>query len=231
MGHIFGRIFRTTAILFFGLTAIMNLLGGIGTTCAAFFTEHYSNYMVLVEDGLQWLYQGLVISTVLIALVGFWVLLALIKGKSGALRSGLIVLVVGTILAGIQYYFSQQLFGKAAPANIKFYINTATLILFLIFLLPGIRQRLNPPYNQLDSDKDKFTGIAILSMGVVTITTTLWAGPSHTFQGENWAALLQPQLTLTGIILIAGGIILVLRRKYTPDLGKFSLSSTYPVKK
>jgi len=230
MGDILGRILRTTGILFFGLTAVMNLLGGIGTTCAAFLTEQYSNYMILVDDGLQWLYQGLVISTVLIALVGFWVLLTLIKGKPGTLRNGLIVLVIGTILAGIQYYFSQQLFGKAAPANMKFYINTATLILFLIFFVPGIRQQVDPPHHQPNSDNDNLFGIAAISMGVVTITTPLWAGPSHTFQGENWVLLMLPQLTLAGIILITGGIFLVICRIFTSDLGKIPLSSTYPVK-
>jgi len=55
---------------------------------------------------MQWLYQGLVVTTVLIALVGIWVLIDLIRRKEKAFRNALIVLVVGTILAGIQYHYS-----------------------------------------------------------------------------------------------------------------------------
>ena len=88
----------------------MNLLGGIGTSCAAFLTEQYPDYMALIDEGMQWLYQGLVITTVLIGLAGIWVIIELIRGKQNAFRDALIVLVIGTILAGIQYYFSQQLF-------------------------------------------------------------------------------------------------------------------------
>lgn len=231
MGDTLGRILRATGILFFGLTALMNLLGGIGTTCAAFFTEQYTNYMILMDEGLQWLYQALVIATILVALVGIWVLLALIKGKPGALRNGLIVLVIGTFLAGIQYYFSQQLFGKAAPANMKFYINAATLLLFLIFLIPGIRERVNQPRKDQGSDKDNLLGITAISMGVVTISTPLWAGPSHIFHGENWVALLQSELTLVGIILLGSGIYLLLRTQFTSNLGKSPLSSRNFVKK
>jgi hypothetical protein len=211
MGVIFGRILRTTGILFFGLTVIMNLLGGIGTTCAAFLTEQYTNYRILMEEGLQWLYQGLVIATILVALVGIWVLLALIKRKPGAIRNGLIVLVVGTILAGIQYYFSQQLFGKAAPANMKFYINAVTLLLFLLILIPGIRQLVDRAQKDMGSGKDNLPGLAAISMGVVTIATPYWAGPSHTSQGENWVALLQSELLLAGIILLVAGFFLCYR--------------------
>ena len=88
----------------------MNLLGGIGTSCAAFLTEQYPDYMALIDEGMQWLYQGLVITTVLIGLAGIWVIIELIRGKQNAFRNALIVLVIGTILAGIQYYFSQRAF-------------------------------------------------------------------------------------------------------------------------
>ena len=143
MNDILGKILRTVGILFFGFTTLMNLLGGIGTSCAAFLTEQYPNYVALIDEGLQWLYQGLVITTVFVGLAGIWVIIELIRGKQNAFRNALIVLVIGTILAGIQYYFSQQLFGKAAPANMKFYFNVASLILFLIFLIPGVKQRVN----------------------------------------------------------------------------------------
>lgn len=135
------KILRTIGILFFGLATVMNLHGGIGTSCAAFLTENYPSFSALIIQGRQWLYQGLVVGTVVIALVGISVLIELIRGGKKSFRHALIVLMIGTILAGIQYFSSLQLFGKAAPANVKFYINLITLIIFLIYLIPGIRDR------------------------------------------------------------------------------------------
>jgi hypothetical protein len=189
----------------------MNLLGGIGTSCAAFLTEQYPDYMALIDEGMQWLYQGLVITTVLIGLAGIWVIIELIRGKQNAFRDALIVLVIGTILAGIQYYFSQQLFGKAAPANMKFYFNVASLILFLIFLIPGVKQRVNYSREDRENDKDTAGGLAAIAMGVLILTTPIWAGPSHTSQGENWVDLLHTELILSGILLLGLGIYFFVR--------------------
>jgi hypothetical protein len=189
----------------------MNLLGGIGTSCAAFLTEQYPDYMALIDEGMQWLYQGLVITTVLIGLAGIWVIIELIRGKQNAFRNALIVLVIGTILAGIQYYFSQQLFGKAAPANMKFYFNVASLILFLIFLIPGVKQRVNYSREDRENDVDTAGGLAAIAMGVLILTTPIWAGPSHTSQGENWVDLLQTELILSGILLLGLGIYFLVR--------------------
>jgi hypothetical protein len=96
-----GKVLRTMGITFFALAIILNLLGGIGTSCAAFLTKQYPPFSALIYENMQWLYQGLVVTTVLIALVGIWVLIDLIRRKEKAFRNALIVLVVGTILAGI----------------------------------------------------------------------------------------------------------------------------------
>lgn len=37
MNNLLGKILRITAIIFLGLSSLMNVLGGVGTTCAAFF--------------------------------------------------------------------------------------------------------------------------------------------------------------------------------------------------
>jgi hypothetical protein len=211
MNDILGKILRIVGIIFFGITTLINLLGGIGTTCAAFLTEQYPNYMALIDQGMQWLYQGLVITTVILALVGIWVLVQLIRRKENAFRNALIVLVIGTILAGIQFYYSTQLFGKAAPANMKFYFNVATLVLFLIYLIPGVRQRVNYSNKENGSDKETAGGLAAIILGVLLLTTPAWAGPSHTFQGENWVMLLQTELYLSGILLTGAGIAILAR--------------------
>ena len=41
-------------------------------------------------------------------------------------------MVIGTILSGTNYFASLAIRGKAVPANVKFYVNLATLLLFLV---------------------------------------------------------------------------------------------------
>jgi hypothetical protein len=204
-----GKVLRSVGLIFFGLATAMNLLGGIGTTCAAFLTRQYPPYWALIKQDMQWLYQGLVITTVLIGLVGIWVLIELIRGKRNAFRNALIVLVIGTILSGIQFYYSMQLFGKATPANVKFFSNALTLILFLIFLIPGVRQKVNFTKHEGGTDKETAGGLAAIMVGILLLTTPIWAGPSHTFQGMNWVHLLQTELNISGILLTGGGIAIL----------------------
>ncbi len=204
-----GKVLRSVGLIFFGLATAMNLLGGIGTTCAAFLTKQYPPYWALIKQDMQWLYQGLVITTVLIGLVGIWVLIELIRGKKNAFRNALIVLVIGTILSGIQFYYSMQLFGKATPANVKFFSNALTLILFLIFLIPGVRQKVNFTKNEGGTDKETAGGMAAIMVGILLLTTPIWAGPSHTYQGMNWVHLLQTELNISGILLTGGGIAIL----------------------
>ncbi len=206
-----GKVLRTVGLIFFGLTTAMNLLGGIGTTCAAFLTRDYPPYWALIKEDMQWLYQGLVITTVLIGLVGIWVTIQLARGKKNAFRNALIVLVIGTILAGIQFYYSLQLFGKATPANVKFFSNVVTLTLFLIFLIPGIRERASFSKENGGTDKNTAGGLAAMVVGILLLTMPVWAGPSHTYQGENWVNLLQTELNISGILLSGGGVALLMR--------------------
>jgi hypothetical protein len=219
-----GKVLRIVGIVFFGLTTVMNLLGGIGTSCAAFFTREYPPFWALIKQDMQWLYQALVITTVIVALVGIWVFIQLIRRKKNAFRNALIVLVIGTLLAGIQYYYSLQLFGKAAPANVKFYINAATLVLFLIYLIPGVKQRVNYSNEESGADKDIAGGLAAIILGVLLLTTPIWAGPSHTFQGENWVMLLQTELNLSGILLTGAGVAMLARVIVNGFRQEFALS-------
>jgi len=189
----------------------MNLLGGIGTTCAAFLTRDYPPYWALIKEDKQLLYQGLVVTTVILGIVGIWVTVQLARGKKNAFRNALIVLVIGTILSGIQFYYSLQLFGKATPANVKFFSNVITLILFLIFLIPSIRERVSFSKNGGIADKDTAGGLAAIMTGIILLTTPIWAGPSHMYQGENWVNLLQTPLYISGILLTGGGIALLMR--------------------
>ena len=202
-----GQAFRFTAIIFMGLTAAMNVLGGAGTSCAAF--SNNVGYRLAFKEIMdyRWLYQGLVITTVAIGLVGIWATIKLVRGGPTVYRNALYVLIIGSILGGVQFYASQTLRGAATPANVKFYINAFTLVVFLLLNIPGIREKVD--FSKRGSDKaEKATtgGMAAILAGVVILTVFTWAGPSHTFFGENWVYVFYTPLMVSGTLLVIGGI-------------------------
>jgi len=200
---------RTAAIVLAGMTAAMNVLGGVGTSCAAFFTRDFPPMWALYD--YRWLYQALVVTTTLLGIAGVWATIGLSRGKKNALRNILILLVIGTILGGIQMYASLALRGKALPANVKFYLNALTLLVFLVYRLPGIRDRVDFSKSGDGADRTTAGGLAAIAAACIVLSTASWAGPSHTFQGENWVHLLQTPLNVLGAILAVVGLGLLVR--------------------
>ena len=204
-----GRILRTVAIVFLGLTAAMNILGGIGTTCAAFgFTMTYRRAFADLHE-YKWLYQALVITTVLIGIAGAWATYALAKGKNKAFRNSMIILVIGTILAGVQFYASMSLRGEATPANVKFLANAATLIFFLVLRIPSIWQHMDFSEPEERIDGATAGGMAAIVAGLLVLTVPSWAASSHTYQGTNWVLVLEQQINFSGMLLVivGGGVL------------------------
>ena len=204
-----GRILRTVAIVFLGLTAAMNILGGIGTTCAAFgFTMTYRRAFADLHE-YKWLYQALVITTVLIGIAGAWATYALAKGKNKAFRNSMIILVIGTILAGVQFYASMSLRGEATPANVKFLANAATLIFFLVLRIPSVWQHMDFSEPEERIDGATAGGMAAIVAGLLVLTVPSWAASSHTYQGTNWVLVLEQQIKFSGMLLVivGGGVL------------------------
>ena len=203
-----GKIMRVVAIIFMGLTGAMNLLGGIGTVCAAFLTKQFPPMWVFLD--YQWLYQSLMIVTILIGLAGVWATIRLAKGGETVLRNALILLVVGTVVAAIQYYASLTIRGKAAPANVKFYTNIFTLLYFLFLRLPGIRERVNFGPSEKDGVGQTAAGLTAIIVGLVVLTTSLWVGGSHVYEGANWTFVLTEFLTASGLVLMGMGVVTII---------------------
>ena len=195
---------RTTAIVFMGLTATMNLLGGIGTVCAAFLTKHWPSMWVFFDYRL--LYQTLMIVTIIIGIFCVWSTMGLMRGGKNAYRNAVILLLVGSIVAFIQFYASLQIRGKALPANFKFYTNAITLLIFLLLRLPGIRDRVDFSEPGKGPDKATTGGLTALVTGMVVLTTAIWVGSSHIYQGNNWVHVLRLPLNVSGAILTFGGL-------------------------
>ena len=213
-----GRILRILAIIFMGLTAVMNLLGGAGTTCAAFFTEKYPSLMELFD--YRWLYQAFVILTIAVGVAGIWATVELVRGREKAYRNALIVLVIGVVINGIHYYASNSLRGNAAPANVIFYLNLITLILFLVVRIPGIRDHVKFTKVKDTDDGSLAAGAAAIVSGVVTLTTMNWVGSTHVYQGGNWVNELIVPLVVAGVGLLLLGCGLLASVLYNRFLAK-----------
>ena len=205
------KILKVVAIILLGMTAAMNLLGGAGTFCAAFSNNvGYRMAFKAIMD-YRWLYQIVMVSTILTGIAGVVALVNLLKGKPGAYRFIMIVLIIGTILGGTQYFASMALRGKATPANVKFFTNLVTLIYFLIFLIPGIKDKIDFSKPSDKSETNSAGGLVAFLAGITTLTIFSWAGPSHTFFGENWVFVFEWPLIVIGTVLIVGGFVVVLR--------------------
>jgi lysylphosphatidylglycerol synthetase-like protein (DUF2156 family) len=192
------------------MTAAMNILGGAGTSCAAFFTKNYPPYWVLIKPvDYRWLYQSFVITTIAIGIAGIAVTVGLIRGGKHAYRNAMIVLGIGTVLNAIHYFTSLAVIGKAAPANVVFYINVLTLIIFLLLLIPGIRALVDFSKSGKNADKMTGGGVAAMVSGAVILSTPMWVGASHIYMGSNWVDVLAVPIYVFGTILTLGGMALL----------------------
>lgn len=220
---------KVVAIILLGMTAAMNLLGGAGTYCAAFSNNvGYRMAFKAIMD-YRWLYQIVMVTTILTGITGVMALVNLIKGKPGVYRFTMIVLIIGTLLGGTQFFASTILRGKATPANVKFFTNLATLIFFLIMGLPGIKDKVDFSKHSEKSEMNSAGGLVAFLAGITTLTIFAWAGPSHTFFGENWVFVFEWPLVVIGTALILGGFLVVLR-EVLKQLSIQSESRKYKVK-
>lgn len=210
----FAKVVRIAAIVVFSLTAAINLLGGVGTVCAAFLTENFPSMSAILP--YRGLYQVVMVLTVLAGITGVWFTIKLIKGSKDSYRNAVILLAVGTALAATQVVASLILRGKAVPANMKLYANAITLVLFLGLGLPGLRRRIEFENRSDQGTKDLAGGLAAVVCGLLVLTTGLWVGASHTVGAENWVRVLREPLLAAGISLNLGGLRLLLRRSSLP---------------
>jgi hypothetical protein len=192
----------------------MNVLGGAGTSCAAFATKKYPPFRALID--YAWLYQGFVVVTVALGLGGLWVTYKLVRGERTSYRNALIVLGAGSVVGAAHMIASLTLRGKAVPANVKLYANLLTLAYFLLMGLPGLRDRVRFTEPGDRSGRSTAAGLAAVLAGALTLSTPMWAGPSHTFDGVNLTMTFPLPLALTGLGLSLLGLVLLSRAASAP---------------
>jgi hypothetical protein len=224
------KAIRIVAIVLMGLTAAVNLLGGAGTYCAAFAPEKYDTMKLLIP--LQWLYQVLVFTVVATGLAGVWSTYSLVRTHKNSYATALIILIAGIVLAIVQMAASRSLRGKSMPTDLRLYVGGLALIVFLLLRLPGVWQKsgMGGPADGSGSWTTP-AGLASIVAGVAALTTPLWAGASHTWDGYNWVNVLQAPLMWGGTAAVLAGAALLAGQYLTQRQAHTALPATCALKR
>ena len=154
-----------TALVLMGMAVLMNIFGGIGTSCVAFNLDNYPKFSMIAD--YQWMWQTFVIVTTLIGFTGLVVLVQLFKGGKNSFRYAIYILILGAIVGGMHMFASASIIGKAVPANVKFFANVAALIVFTILALPGLKKYRDVFSSGGSKDKKTGAGITAIVAGLV----------------------------------------------------------------
>lgn len=178
-----GKFLRIVGIVSLGITAVFTLLGGAGTTCVALDAAKYE------MDGItpyQWLYILYVVGGLILGVMGVRATIALIRSRVGAYRASMITLIVGLLIGILHMATSRVLRGGSMPVDFVVYTTAITLIVFLLFRIPGIWNQLN--LTSKDDDAAGLgAGVAMIVAGAATLTVQFWGGANHLINGINYA--------------------------------------------
>ena len=114
------------------------------------------------------------------------------------------------------------------PVDAVLYTNILTLIIFLLFRIPGIWQGVDyeKPAGEKKTGKQA-AAIALGAVGLLTLTIQFLMAPTHTIGGINYADVWHTALTLIGLALIVSGMTTALyarsamaRRTTLPEAAK-----------
>lgn len=209
-----GKTLRFIGILLMGITALFTLAGGAGTTCVAVNPTGFGESMAPLAP-FQWLYIIFVIVTTAIGIMAARAVFLLAKGRPNSYRYSILALVLGIVVGVIHMLVSRSLRGKSMPVDGVVYTTVLTLIVFLIFRIPKIWQGVD--YTSGGSDPKNgpmAAAITLLVTGLLTLRVQYWAGPTHTWDGTNWAATFEVTRIMLGASqLLGAGALLVLKDK------------------
>jgi hypothetical protein len=200
-----GKTLRFIGILLMGITALFTIAGGLGTTCVALNPTGFGESMAPLAP-FQWLYIIFVVVTTAIGVMAARAVFLLAKGRPNSYRYSITALVLGITVGVIHILVSRSLRGKSMPVDGVVYTTVLTLLVFLLFRIPKIWQGVDYTSGGSD-DKTGPTAAAITLMvtGILTLTVQYWAGPTHTWDGINWAAAFEITRILLGLSQLLGG--------------------------
>jgi len=212
-----GKTLRFIGIVLMGLTGGFTLLGGIGTSCAAFLPQNYESMAGLVP--FQWLYILFVLVGIVLGVWGIWATVKLVRGTTDSYLTSLKVLAAGVLVGGFHIYMSRLLRGKSMPVDAVVYVTVLTLVLFLLFRIPGIWQGVDFSKGKAQGNR-RAGGAAAILLGILTLTIQYTMGSTHTWGGVNYANAFNTAMTVTGLALLMLGSSLIIRWDELPGLAK-----------
>ena len=205
---LFAKFLRFIGIALMGLTAAFTLLGGAGTTCVAINPTGFGESMAPLAK-FQWLYVLFVLAGIAIGVWGIRATIKLVRGTSDSYLTSIKVLVTGAAVGGLHIYMSRMLRGKSMPVDAVVYTTILTLVVFLIFRIPGIWRGVNFDKGFNNGNTGGLAAsITLILVGVSVLALPFMMTETHTFVagGINWAATWSLPLNLIGFLLIVDGL-------------------------
>jgi hypothetical protein len=207
------KLLRIIGIVLMSLTAAFTLLGGAGTSCVALNPTKWPSFARIAP--FQWLWILFVLIGLAAGVMGVRAVVLLVKGRKNAYRYALIALLLGIAINLIHLFASRALRnGSSMPVDMVLYTNILTLVVFLIFRIPGIWQGVNFEKPAGENNTGRLaSAIALFAAGLLSLTIQFMMAPTHTINGLNYADVWHAALTLIGVALILGGCMAVVRTR------------------
>lgn len=202
------KILRFLGILLMGLASGFTLLGGVGTTCVALDPTGFGESMAKLAP-FQWLYILFVLAGVLTGLLGLRATVRLVRGAEGAYRQAVTILVVGIAVGIVHMLVSRALRGQSMPVDAVVYTSLLTLFVFLLFRIPSIWRGVNFSKSSPQTNRPA-GGAAAIIVGLLAFTVQYWMGPTHTWNGVNYAGAFDASMTVIGsaALLLGAGLLI-----------------------
>ena len=204
------KLLRIVGIVFMSLTALFTLMGGAGTTCVALNPTGYDGKFAGIAS-FQWLWILFVLVGVAAGVMGVRAVVLLVKGTKSAYRAALLALLLGTAVNAVHLVASRILRGASMPVDAVLYTNVLTLVIFLLFRIPGVWQGVNYEKPAGEKSIGRDAAAAALSVcGLLALTIQYWMAPTHTIGSVNYSDAWHTALLLIGWGLIAASITIAL---------------------
>ena len=203
-----GKFLRWVGIILLGLTAAFTIMGGAGTTCVALAAEKYPSMSGIAP--YKWLYVIFVIATIAAGVLMARATVLLVRGGQKAYQATIISLVLGILIGIIHMIVSTNLRGKSMPVDAVTYSAVLTLIVFLLFKIPGVWDKVDFTKAR-PKDNQSAGGAAAIASGILAFTIQYLMASTHTMNGGiNYGDAFHTSMTIVGWGLVLGGISLIL---------------------
>ena len=122
---------------------------------------------------------------------------------------GTVAISAGVAAAHMYYTSTLKLvsFFATPPESMRFYVSVLTLVVLLVLRLPGIWKWVDftQPWPERAS-KSTAGGVTAIMMGIIALSTPMWAGANHVVDGYNLVYVLEIPLAVGGWSLVLAGM-------------------------